>query len=249
MLRVGRIIYDKKRQPVYPSFDGFTPILVMTYMYCPDYFPLSPYCLKDNKGRIMENIWQFSKCYETVPETKEYYPRSKTRVIWEHPAETHLDSNGDLTPEYLVWREKGMNCKDFIRYPVGFNHRSQCKFALAENPCGSINKKRLNYIEGRKAIYLPVYCTLAKQQNRFKELQDRLNKGENLLIIEVDGPHDESLEYYKTKYDVGDDFIQNRTILINEKNINIMLNDEKHPFGHGYCLAMALMDKDIVWNQ
>lgn len=36
-------------------------------------------------------------------------------------------------------------------------------------------------------------------------------------------------------------------MLITKENISIMLNDTKHPFGHGYCLAMALLDKDIEW--
>ena len=107
---------------------------------------------------------------------------------------------------------------------------------------------RLNYIEGRKGIYLPVYCQLAKEQPLFKALQQKLANGENLLIIEVDGPHQESLEYYKNKYGVDDTFIQNKTMLVNSENIKIMLNDEKYPFGHGYCLAMALLNKDIEWN-
>ena len=80
-------------------------------------------------------------------------------------------------------------------------------------------------------------------------LKNRLINGENLLIIEVDGPHQESLDYYKEKYEVGDDFIQKNTMLANDENINIMLNDTKHPFGHGYCLAMTLLDKDIEWNK
>ena len=60
------------------------------------------------------------------------------------------------------------------------------------------------------------------------------------MIVEIDGPKSQSIEYYKNKYGVDDTFIQNDTILVNDYNINIMLNDEKHPFGHGYCLAMAL---------
>jgi len=248
MIRVGRILYDDKKRPIYPKYQGFTQIIVMMYSHS-NYYPVSPYYLKDNNERIMENIWQFSKCYKNVPETKQYYPRSHTKVIWQHKAENHLDDNDNINDEYLAWRKKGMNTKDFIRYPVGFNHRSQCKFALAENIDGSINNQKLNYIEGRKAIYLPVYCNLAKKITLFNLLKNRLNNGENLLIIEIDGPHQESLEYYKDKYKVNDDFITNNTILINEQNINIMLNDEKHPFGHGYCLAMALLGKDKEWNK
>ena len=61
--------------------------------------------------------------------------------------------------------------------------------------------------------------------------------GENLLIIEVDGPHQESLEYYKETYGVGDDFIIDNTIIANQENLDLMINDTKHAYGHGYVLA------------
>jgi hypothetical protein len=83
---------------------------------------------------------------------------------------------------------------------------------------------------------------LVVKQPDFKKLLKKLKSGINLLIIEVDGPHEDHLNYYKEKYGVADDFIQNNTILVTPDNMNIMLNDDKFPFGHGYCLAMALSD-------
>jgi hypothetical protein len=72
-----------------------------------------------------------------------------------------------------------------------------------------------------------------------------MSKHHNLLIVEWDGPHQESMEYYKEKYNVTDDFIVDSTMNATTENIDLMLNDEKHPFGHGYCLASALLaDKD-----
>ena len=62
------------------------------------------------------------------------------------------------------------------------------------------------------------------------------------MIIEVDGPKQESLSYYMQEYNVGQEFIVENTIDCTEKNMEIMLNDTKHPFGHGYCLAMCLLD-------
>jgi hypothetical protein len=129
-----------------------------------------------------------------------------------------------------------MNCKYPVRYPVGFdkNNRAKCLYCLWDG-------QQFKYVEARKAIYLPVYCELVKKQKQFKELQSRLEKGENLLIVEVDGPHQEDLKFYQEKYDVPDNFIENHSMLATEENLNIMLNDTKHPFGHGYCLAMALL--------
>ena len=81
---------------------------------------------------------------------------------------------------------------------------------------------------------------MAKKTKEFAELKKRYKSGEKLLIIEVDGPHQESMDYYKDKYGVDDDFIVNSTVLVNDKNMDILLNDPKHPFGHGYCIGWAL---------
>jgi hypothetical protein len=97
-----------------------------------------------------------------------------------------------------------------------------------------------DYIESRKALYLPKYIECLENQPKFVKLQKMLERKENLLIIEVDGPHQEDLEYYKSKYEVDENFIENNTMLATEENLKIMLNDAKHPFGHGYCLAWAL---------
>jgi hypothetical protein len=207
-----------------------------------EYASLSPYCLKDDEGKIMENIYQFSKCYETVPNSIQRYSRYDDRIIWKWPAERHLIKQGDnygILSEYFKWREAGMKAKYAIRYPVGYNHRSKCLFSLKQTVDGW---KTLNYIEARKEIYVPVYTELVKKEKQFLELKNRLENGENLLIIEVDGPVLESLPYYMEKYGVKNTFIENYTMLATPENLNIMLNDTKHPYGHGYCVAAALLE-------
>lgn len=259
MIRVGRCIYDSNGKPSYPSYEDFTSVVVLMKSHS-QYGDLGPYLLKDEKGRIMENVWQFSKIYKKVPKSVQYYSRFDKTVIWSHDAETHIDDNGNITLEYWKWREKGMNNKYFVRYPVGFKYRGNCEYAMSEDNV----LKKLNYVEARKAIYVPLYCRLARAENNvFLSLKNRLKKGENLLIIEVDGPHQESIEYYKDTYEVSDRFIIDDTIIANDENMSIMLdsfgvqhsstgrmlNDDKHPFGHGYCLAMALLDIDeLVLN-
>ena len=187
----------------------------------------------------MENIYQFSKVYKNVPKSKQYYSRYDRRVIWDWPAQTHLEGD-QLTHDYIKWRTCGMNASEPIRYPVGFKNRHKCLFSLKGDEIPEV--KSLDYIESRKEIYLPLYTELVQKEKQFLELVERLKNGENLLIIEVDGPHEESLEYYRDKYDVPKDFIQNFTMLATRENIDIMLNDPKHPFGHGYCLALALLN-------
>lgn len=245
MLRVGRCVYKGVKTPRSdPSYEGFTPIIVLMKGHS-KYGELGPYDLVDEKGRIHENIWQFSKVYEKIPKSKQKFSRTTKTIVWDHPAETHI-KDGELTDEYYKWRKKGMYNKYAVRYPVGFYHRHKCLYALADGADGKVDvDNQLGYIESRKEIYVKEYCRLVKKEPKFKELKARLEKGDNLLIFEVDGPHQESLQFYKNKYKVDDDFIENGTMVANKDNLKIMLNDTKHPFGHGYCLAMAILDIDV----
>lgn len=217
MIRVGRCIGTN-----YPSYPNYTSIIVMMKSHS-KWGVIGPYLLKNDKDEIMENIWQFSKVYEKVPRSIQRYSRWDNTIIWDHPEETHFKDN-ELTPEYFNWREKGMKNKYPVRYHVGFNNRHTVLFAYHEG-------KRLDYISARKEIYCPEYCKLVKQHKEFNDLKRLLDIGINLLIIEVDGPH--------TKDEHGE-----FTIEINETTIKTALNDETHPFGHGYCLATALLGKE-----
>lgn len=232
-IKVGRITY-KGGKPIYPSSEGYTNIVVLSKSS--EYGNLSPYLLLDENGNILENTWQFRKFYPWVPEVKQTYSRWDKTVIWKYPQETHIDHNTkEPNDKYWKWRQKGMENKYPVRYPVGKSrHRALCICAIDDNG------NRLDYIQARKQIYLKEYTEAVRKEKDFKILRERLYKGENLLIIEVDGPHQESLEYYKNKYGVDDDFITNNTIDVTYKNM-IMLNDPKHAFGHGYCLAMVLL--------
>ena len=44
-----------------------------------------------------------------------------------------------------------------------------------------------------------------------------------------------------SEYGVSEDFIVNDTVVANVENMKLLLNDTKANFGHGYCLAMALL--------
>jgi hypothetical protein len=232
-IRVGRITY-KNGKPIHPSFKGHTPIVVLTKSS--EYGSLGPYELKDENGIIMENAWQFKKLYPWVPKSRQTYSRWDPTVIWDHPQEIHYNKETQQpTDEYWAWREKGMHNKWAVRYPVGnTKHKALCICVVTDDG------RCLGIKEGREEVYLGTYARLVKQQPQFTELHTRLQNGENLLIIEVDGPHQESLGYYKETYGVDDKFIVDDTMLATKKNIEIMLGDPKHSFGHGYCLAMAL---------
>ena len=249
-IRVGRCTY-KKGKRIDPTFDNFTQVIVLTKSS--KYGEIGPYVLKDEKGRLFENIYQMSKIYEVLPKSKQIYSYYQPKIIWEWPEDIHIQ-NGIIQNNYYDWRKQGMESKEPIRYPVGRKNTHLCKGIIIEDEQKEYNKEyklsdAIGYIEGRKQLYLPLYCKLVKQQPLFKQLYNRLRKGENLLICEVDVAFQEGLEYYKEKYGTANDFIINDTMEINEENIKIVLNDEKYRFGHGYCLAMALLDKDDEWNK
>lgn len=232
-IRVGRIEYIDGKA-VHPQYPGFTPIVVLTKSS--PYGSLGPYELRDDNGRIMENIWQFSKVYEKVEQVAIPYTKAYPKIVWRWPAATHVDANGNLTDDYWRWREAGMANTMAVRYPPGAQNMNKCLYAI-QAPGGP----KLDYITSRRLIYAPVYMELVQKQRQFAELKKRHEDGEDLLIIEVDGPHERDLVYYMDKYRVGDDFIVSSTMLATPENLRIMRDDPEHAFGHGYCLAMALL--------
>ena len=241
MIRVGKRIYHKNGSYTDPTYPNFSPIICMTQSS--PYGSLSPYCLKEPSGILLENRWQFSKCYSRVPAVKERYSRWNPFIIWEYPAQTHVSIQNDeykIHDEYFLWRQQGMLNPYPVRYPVGYKHKSDVLFSLSDDG------EQLNYIGARKKIYLPWYLKLVSNQPQFQELKQRLLQGENLLIIEVDGPVQSSLSYYQQKYGVPGDWIEEDTILATTDNLTILLEDGKHPFGHGYCLAVALLDLKLI---
>lgn len=252
-LRVGRCKYSGDGAISYPNVPGFTNIPVITKSRG-KYSQLSPFYLVDEQGRIMENLWQFSKIYEVVPKSRQVKSRWDPQVIWEYPKEQHITYiNGLPYPNtnYLRWREMGMRCPHAIRYSVGYKNKGKVICSYRNLPDGSIDfANPMDYITARKAIYFPLYTSMVQMGEKmklFNELRGRLATGENLCIIDVDGPHQESMPYYLEKYQgyIDETFIQYDSILINETHMRVLLNDPLHPFGHGYCLAMALLNMGI----
>ena len=237
-IRVGRSKYIDG-QVILPQYPEFTQIVVLTKTSS-TYGGLSPYHLKNEQGQLLECVWQFSKTYQTVPSASIPYSSGNSRIVWKWPSQTHVDQRGDLTPEYWQWRLTGKNNPEPVRNPVGWKHLSNCLYALEKDEPISESNPKLDYIEARKKIYVPIYIEAVAKEQQFHELKRRHQSGENLLIIEVDGPHQEALEYYKEKYGVGDSFIEKNSVEATEGNLAIFLNDPKYPFGHGYCLAWAL---------
>jgi hypothetical protein len=70
MIRVGKCKIGKYGKHTYPDYKDYTNIVVLAKSS--EYGCIGPYSLKNDKGQLMENIWQFSKIYEVKKECNSF---------------------------------------------------------------------------------------------------------------------------------------------------------------------------------
>lgn len=196
---------------------------------------LSPFHLRDESGRIMENVWQFAKLYPSVEAQRQPMSRrwQLQTIIWEHGAETHTGGAPDHVPNdaYWAWRAKGMANKYAVRYPVGYHARHTCLCHVTDQG------DKLDYIEARKRIYCEFYVRHGQHKQDFLEMKRMLGSGTDVQILDVDGP-DFSLDY--APYDSIS--ANDRGMIMSEECVRMLLHDTRKPFGHGFVIAALLMD-------
>ena len=227
--------YAKGSKP--PQIPGFVTILIHTSERDP-YGALSPYLVKDEHGRILENLWQGAKIYEEVQAVTQYqHPQFHRDVVyWQHPKERHVQGN-TILPAYWMWRNKLFENPYPVRYPNGPSKVNRGKAICSIWQDDRQNWMFLDYIQARKKIYCNEYRRLSQHLPKFQELKQRLLNGENLLIVEVDGP-DPTLDF--PPYDrISTD---NPGLTIDEATIRMLINDPRKPFGHGFVIAALLLD-------
>ncbi len=89
------------------------------------------------------------------------------------------------------------------------------------------NNIQLDYITSRKTVYVPEYYELVKNKERITYWKTMLEKGNNLIIYDFDGPRTTTGEV--TCLELTQD-------LLIEK-----INDTQFPFGHGYIIGACLL--------
>lgn len=243
MIRVGKYDYKTKKCP---EIKGFINVIIHTSGQ------LSPYTMKDSKGCIMENIWQFSKIWRKMYSQCQPISQYDDRIRWKWQEENHIDVHRtksfidvhrtkssidvhetkssiekDILPAYYKWREAGFNHSRWVRYPNGYHHHKEC--------IGSVYKgKIIGIVEARKKIYYRVYKKIAEKTRQFQELKKMLENGINIQICEVDGPNFlPSYPYNRTK---------ENSLLMTPTRLQYLIENTDHAFGHGFCLAACLMD-------
>lgn len=204
----------------------------------------------NSPGRVLSNIWKFSKVYYRVPRVKLTADYGKLTIdAWNHPFEFHVVNN-IITENFWKWRRKGFSLKYPITSPVGKSSEEKylgfipihCN--LTED-ISVENVEILDLIQARKLIYFKLYSKLIKKEKQFYELKEWLKNGQNLFIIDPNGPYYEDIDYYKEKYKVEDNFINSNNITdATAENLKIFLNDGLHEAGFSYYLAALLLDVD-----
>jgi hypothetical protein len=230
--------YDWKTKKIL-HIPNFTTILIHTNR---NTFggSLSPYHLKNEFGQILENVWQFMKRYKKVESIRTPLSKFQNIIIWEHPSELHIDETDSPTPEYWAWRRKGMDNTYAVRYPNGYNGRTKCIDSLLTeewlndrehvNPATpSKNVHHLSYGKDvRRLVYCGEYQRLAPKTSDFQRMKQMIESGQNILIMEVDGPSSDMLTQDKPY------------LVIDDTLTNTLLKDVRYPFGHGYTIAALL---------
>ena len=257
-LRVGRIKGNTEPGKKIPVTDDYMNIIVTSHNQKGLGHSLSPYVLTDSKGRIMENLWQFSKIYANV--TKQTQPN------WQWENETHAvkDTFGKYVPteDYWLWRQSGMEHDKPVRYPNGFRGKAECLHILWPTDESrlydpNVKMNQYGYIESRKKVYCKLYASMVKDNLEFKKLQQMLQSGINLQILDVDGPDvDKATDkkgtikapYNTMPVGIFGDTSGVGSIEINETNIKLLMLDTDQPFGHGYVLACLLLGKEEWLN-
>lgn len=195
---------------------------------------LSPYVLRNEKGQLLENIWQFAKIYRRILAQRTRHSRYQPdRIIWTHGDEQHIAEDGTVTKEYWAWRRKGMDNEYAVRYPNGFAEK---RGAVASLWIVDGQLRWLDYIAARKHIYCGEYARLAPHTPHFQKLRAMLMAGENLQIVEVDGP--DLLLDYGPYANIN---VDAPGMLMDEPTCRFLLNDPNRSFGHGFTIAALLL--------
>ncbi len=188
--------------------------------------------------RCLLNEVEFSKVYPDVPEQKKRTAKGGINK-WIHPKEVHIDKNDEPTPEYYQWREKGITYDSAIKYPA-------TRQSLIRTPRYVMpdleTKEHMSFNEAARRYFIKIYDECIRETKTFKKLQTLLEKGENLILLDTEGPEEQIMPYYIDKYNVKDNFIIYDSMLATPENLGIMCYDDKYNFSFTYWIAMSLLN-------
>lgn len=176
---------------------------------------------KDSKGRYEINTTSSSDNWSKglspffLGPCKLYNGYTATNVenAWQYSKvyPEHVDAKGDPTAEYFKWAEAGWSRIRADRYPMGKGNIPLYSYW---------DGKKLDYIEARKKIYVPLYKKAVAQTYAYLLLVDFYKKNKTVSLFDYDG-------YDNTR--VGLSFED-------------VLNNPTRKMGHAFVLAMMLLE-------
>jgi hypothetical protein len=113
-------------------------------------------------ARNLENMWQSSKVWEGEEDSTTKMPG---KAWYERRQRLWRDTKGHR------WVKKGKDAS---------GNRNIALYQMW-------GARKLSYLEARRHIYCPIYSELVQQTDAYKKLEQRLQKGENLLLLGFDG--------------------------------------------------------------
>ncbi|MFS8159207.1 MAG: hypothetical protein ACMG6E_03165 [Candidatus Roizmanbacteria bacterium] len=226
----------------YPVVKGFEQIPAFSRGRAP-WKQLSPFTIgpvlwdivdeDDNEvpqeAESFENFWQGHKVWSKVDK--------QSKKEWSWPEENHVGNGRDRNPNaaWQKWHQALMKHKQAVRRPNG---KAVPLYAWWQG-------HKLDIIEARKAIYIPYYQSLLREHEVYQALLKKVKKGQNIIIIEPDGP---STEFWpdgmpitlEMAYDLQK--VTNVRDLLHVAGADFATEEGRRyvPYGHGYVIALTL---------
>lgn len=127
----------------------------------------------------------------------------------------HLDREGNPSSEYWRWAKAGWGKQWADRYPAGKG--AIPAYSLWEN-------KKLDYIEARKQIYIPLYQKACFSTPQFQQLLKEYVQRGSITIFDFDG-----YDHHKLGMSLDE-----------------VLNCPYRKMGHGFVLAMMIESASLL---
>lgn len=119
-----------------------------------------------------------------------------------------IGKDGNPTPEYFEWAKQGWD--DAVAHRRPFGH-IEPKYSWWDG-------EKLDYIQARKKIYIPLYSKAVVKTEGFQELERLYAAGEKLCLLDYD-----SFDYQALGYGMKE-----------------IINDTEHSMGHAFVLKFLL---------
>ncbi|HMP28132.1 MAG TPA: hypothetical protein PKD85_00945, partial [Saprospiraceae bacterium] len=230
------IVAQSGRGVPYPKIEGYKAYPIHSRGAKPwkemSPFLIGPIEFKDSDGNveecpIFENFWQGTKVWKKVTKQKQKKPE------WVWPAETHIGKDGDPNDKWYEWHEALLKHEKPVRRPNG---KAIPEYAWWFNS-KTKDFEKLGLVEARKKIYIDTLQKLYRKNPVYKTLLKEFRAGQNVLLIEPDGPWH---EIYPNGREVTLDLLKK---LVEKTNYEDEGYKGKYmPFGHGYVAAMCLLE-------